>query len=458
MDLLFNDTLFTSEDDSTAAGSVTYDYLDSNNLTEYVFDLGPKRDALSSVIPVTVIYVLIFISGLFGNVCTCAVIIRNRHMRTATNYYLFSLAVSDLLLLVFGLPQELYQLWYKYPYVFGEAFCILRGFTSEMSTNASILTITCFTMERYIAICHPIRSHTMSKLSRVVKLIFAVWSLGGLCAVPMAIQFGVVVQDYRGRLISETAECTIKYPLENAFASSTFCFFIIPMAIISVLYAMIAIELRKSESPNRLQQTNEAKEPVLNGQNGQISFKKPPRLKISSRQSSRSIRGTKVSSRKAVIKMLFAVVVAFFICWAPFHAQRLMAIYVRNQTPTAVMVYTVLTHISGVTYYVSATINPILYSIMSNKFREAFKTTLAHCCRKNVHYGRASSRYTSVLRASMHKNSLGRSRRHDNSIQYRDIENNECKTQNCALESLNGDSTVRDADKRATNGEEAGVT
>lgn len=73
-----------------------------DNMTTYIFDLGPKRDPLYSVIPITVIYVVIFISGLVGNVCTCFVIIRNRHMRTATNYYLFSLAVSDLLLLVVG--------------------------------------------------------------------------------------------------------------------------------------------------------------------------------------------------------------------------------------------------------------------------------------------------------------------------------------------------------------------
>lgn len=68
-----------------------------------------------------------------------------------------------------------------------------------------------------------------------------------------------------------------------------------------------------------------------------------------------------------------AVVVAFFVCWAPFHAQRLMAIYVTQPTEDEVFVYTVLTYISGVTYYVSATINPILYSIMSLKFRQAFK-------------------------------------------------------------------------------------
>ena len=74
-----------------------------------------------------------------------------------------------------------------------------------------------------------------------------------------------------------------------------------------------------------------------------------------------------------------AVVLAFFICWAPFHAQRLMATHVTEATPAEEMIFTVLTHISGITYYVSATINPILYSIMSLKFRQAFKDTLGRC-------------------------------------------------------------------------------
>ncbi|CAD1469932.1 unnamed protein product, partial [Heterotrigona itama] len=73
-----------------------------------------------------------------------------------------------------------------------------------------------------------------------------------------------------------------------------------------------------------------------------------------------------------------AVVVAFFICWAPFHAQRLLAVYAqsaRNAKPedALVIVYTILTYMSGVFYYLSTTVNPLLYNIMSNKFREAFK-------------------------------------------------------------------------------------
>lgn len=51
---------------------------------------------------VTILYVGTFLAGIIGNVIVCLVIIRHSSMHTATNYYLFSLAVSDLVYLLFG--------------------------------------------------------------------------------------------------------------------------------------------------------------------------------------------------------------------------------------------------------------------------------------------------------------------------------------------------------------------
>lgn len=201
-----------------------------------------------------------------------------------------------------GLPPELYQLWCRYPYVFGEPFCLFRGFAAEASTNASILTITCFTMERYLAICHPIRTHTMSKLPRVIKIIVAVWITAALCAIPMTIQFGVVIEEFQGKPVLDTAECTVKYPLQNAFVLSTLCFFIFPMLVISVLYALIGMQLRTSEI--MADADFEQQSVKLNG-NGKVTVVEKVHLgKVLNRQSTRSIRGTGNSSRKAVIKML----------------------------------------------------------------------------------------------------------------------------------------------------------
>lgn len=64
--------------------------------------LGPQRISLAITVPMTLIYAAIFITGVVGNVSICHVITKNQSMQTTTNYYLFSLAVSDLSLLVLG--------------------------------------------------------------------------------------------------------------------------------------------------------------------------------------------------------------------------------------------------------------------------------------------------------------------------------------------------------------------
>ena len=67
-----------------------------------------------------------------------------------------------------------------------------------------------------------------------------------------------------------------------------------------------------------------------------------------------------------------AVVIGFFICFAPYHAQRLLYIY-GKALPNYREINEYMYYITGCFYYVSATINPILYNVMSAKYRHAFK-------------------------------------------------------------------------------------
>jgi hypothetical protein len=92
-----------SELSRVGTGNLTRYDLVNESVEEYLVRmLGPKHLPLAVVIPITIIYVTIFVSGVVGNVAVCVVIARNKSMRTATNYYLFSLAVSDLTLLLLG--------------------------------------------------------------------------------------------------------------------------------------------------------------------------------------------------------------------------------------------------------------------------------------------------------------------------------------------------------------------
>jgi len=67
-----------------------------------VMYLGSKTLPYETLIPITVIYILIFLTGVFGNVTTMVVILTNSYMHSATNYYLFNLAVADMTTLVVG--------------------------------------------------------------------------------------------------------------------------------------------------------------------------------------------------------------------------------------------------------------------------------------------------------------------------------------------------------------------
>ena len=67
--------------------------------------------------------------------------------------------------------------------------------------------------------------------------------------------------------------------------------------------------------------------------------------------------------------------IAFFLCWAPFHAQRLLYLYARD-APYYNEINEWMYYIAGCFYYFSSTINPILYNLMSVKYRLAFRQTL----------------------------------------------------------------------------------
>ena len=80
-----------------------------------------------------------------------------------------------------------------------------------------------------------------------------------------------------------------------------------------------------------------------------------------------------------------AVVIAFFVCYAPLYLQRLLLaiVQINNQlaidSPIFAKILAHLYVISGATFYFGSVINPILYNVVSNKYRRAFRDLF--CCR-----------------------------------------------------------------------------
>lgn len=123
-----------------------------------------------------------------------------------------------------------------------------------MTSYATVLTITGFTIERYIAICHPIRGQRTCSQSRAVKCIFSIWIVACLCALPYPIHtrvFYFVTDPWDGKPVPDSLLCNIPFQWQErmtyVFQISTFVFFVLPMCVITVMYALIGIKLRRKE-------------------------------------------------------------------------------------------------------------------------------------------------------------------------------------------------------------------
>ncbi|WAR23370.1 PK1R-like protein, partial [Mya arenaria] len=215
-----------------------------------------------------------------------------------------------------------------------------------------------------------IKDQAMSGLKRVVRIIIVIWLLAVVSSIPLTLQFKVVYAvDHWNRTIPESAYCGIgeNNHIERNFELSTFVIFVFPMTLITVMNSMIAIAIRKSDF-------------IRNGSDASHR----ERLTGTDMRAHQQAR-----VRQSVLKVLEAVVVACFVCWAPFHEQRLMTLYIpaSKWTDSLLDLHKFIYYTSGVCYFVSCTINPILYSIMSLKFRQAFKQTVIkpNCCRQRLH-------------------------------------------------------------------------
>ncbi|XP_055319684.1 neuropeptides capa receptor-like [Sitodiplosis mosellana] len=330
---------------------------------EYLlYQRGDRVGNLSIAIPATIAYTFILLAGLIGNITVCIIIIRNRELHTSTNYYLFNLAIADLLYMLLGLPFEIYMFWHQYPWPFDLSFCKIRSLFSDACSYASVLTIVAFSVERYLAICHPFSSYVIASLRRVLYVIAVIWIFSLISAAPVAYYRHIRYLRYPppdGPNMPESAVCTLNSNFKGLYEISTLVFFIIPLTVLIIMYHQIATKLNMREE---------------NHNNGQFSACAKDDTKTK-----------QLRAKKKIVRMLVAIVITFFISWAPFHAQRLVFVYGRdwsNYYEINEMLFT----IAGVFYYLSCTINPIIYNVMSHRYRAAFRRTF--CCEHDT--GKAS--------------------------------------------------------------------
>lgn len=118
-----------------------------------------------------------------------------------------------------------------------------------------------------------------------------------------------------------------------------------------------------------------------------------------------SERAYNVRARKQVVAMLITVVVSFFLCLLPFRLFTMWIILAPSQlvVDTKNGNYYNILFSCRVLLYLNSAVNPILYNLMSSKFRHGFKNLLPLCGHRSQLQMRMSTSRTATLTHSSTK-------------------------------------------------------
>ncbi|KFV13132.1 Neurotensin receptor type 1, partial [Tauraco erythrolophus] len=160
---------------------------------------------------------------------------------------------------------------------------------------------------------------------------------------------------------------------------NTFISFVFPMVVISVLNTIIANQLMVMFK----QAAQENQVCTIGGQQTMLSMSMEPSRVQALKHGVRVLRTFLHAMYHSMLTLTQrAVVIAFVVCWLPYHIRRLMFCYVPSSHWTDFLFnfYHYFYMLTNVLFYVSSAINPILYNLVSANFRQIFLSTLTLLC------------------------------------------------------------------------------
>ncbi len=321
---------------------------------------------------ITVLLPVILVFGVIGNVLFIYVAIRIPHMRTVTNRYLVSLSVADVIFLLAAIGQKIWK-FAQTPVrgddsPLGQFGCVWVYFLSDVAYFASLMFVTLVSIDRYVAVCRPQERHSLIK-GKSYEIVTLCWVFSAVLAAsltPGNLNLFIYCLTWPAQKPYASWPDTIQFclPLENFHWISSFATGLqtIPFFITLVLniYLYVAIIRGLDQCIRRMSQHGVQK----NADTGM---------------------------RNQIAKMLVVNGVVFFCFLFPFEIYSLFGMVAISRTqdksPTYLIrnedVRSYILLLSQLLSYINSAVNPIIYTVMCRRYKQAFKEALlpASCMR-----------------------------------------------------------------------------
>lgn len=330
----------------------------------------------------TTLYSLMLVTGIVGNLVTVRVthLLRcNGYLQKNVTDHMVSLACSDLLVLLIGMPVELYSaIWFPFTSQSGNASCKVYNFLFEACSYATILNVATLSFERYIAICHPFHFKAFAG-RRTMALISFAWLASFLVAVPQLIATGTqghvpLRQDTPVQNLTFCTNLRERWVMYRVSIFMAFVLYMVVLVCVGFMCRAMILVLQQSMGSMRVDVDD---------------VQRPPK------HESQKVK----TARKQTIIFLGLIVGSLMVCWLPNQIRRLMmaAVPKSRWTTTYFRSYVTLHPVADTFFYLSSVLNPLLYNVSSRQFREVFvqvlrcRLTLQHVNRRTVPKFRATS-------------------------------------------------------------------
>ncbi|CAF4846438.1 unnamed protein product [Rotaria sp. Silwood1] len=232
--------LISSSDSQMALLSPsTFNYLTSTNSTTISSIFRPM--SLVKALPVALVLSSIVVLCICGNILVILSVFTFRPLRTVQNFFIVSLAFSDMFVAIIVMPFHIVTHILK-RWIFGRIFCQVFVTSDVLLCTSSILNLCAIALDRYWAISDPIQYARQRTMRRVLLMIMLVWILSGTISIPPII--ATVLGSNELQNFNELQQCELSnnkaYVIYSACGS-----FYIPALIMTIVYAHVFIATRK---------------------------------------------------------------------------------------------------------------------------------------------------------------------------------------------------------------------